>query len=247
MSRQPVIVGHRGWPSHYPENSQMGMQAAINAGVVAIEIDVQLTRDGVPIVMHDRDSGRVSQQNVDVLDSDWCDLQTLSVHEPARFAEQFDQEPILKLESLVSLNTPKMQWFIELKEDPLGVVDSLEYATLVVEACKPVLSQCVFISYNRELVESIRLKFGLPVGWVMREYNAPSHAFASAFKPEYLICNVKKIGSPDQLWSLPVTWFLYDIVDVDECIKWSGAGVDYIESWDPVALLDSLNVARQKC
>lgn len=48
------IVGHRGARGLAPENTLASLQAALDAGVDEIEIDVRITQDGVPILFHDR-------------------------------------------------------------------------------------------------------------------------------------------------------------------------------------------------
>lgn len=47
------IIAHRGTPRELPENSIPGFVRAIEQGADAIELDVHITRDGVPIVHHD--------------------------------------------------------------------------------------------------------------------------------------------------------------------------------------------------
>ena len=49
----PLVVAHRGDPRRHPENSVLGFLAALDAGADAVELDVRLTRDGVPVVIHD--------------------------------------------------------------------------------------------------------------------------------------------------------------------------------------------------
>ena len=49
----PVVVAHRGDSFHAPENTLEAANLAHNAGADAWELDVQLTRDGVPVVLHD--------------------------------------------------------------------------------------------------------------------------------------------------------------------------------------------------
>lgn len=53
---QVAVVGHRGWPTRYPDNTLSGLIAA--AGVAdAVEIDVRRTKDGKLILSHDPDLG----------------------------------------------------------------------------------------------------------------------------------------------------------------------------------------------
>ncbi len=49
----PVNVGHRGSPLRFPENTLASYRAAVESGAGALELDVHLTRDGHPVVMHD--------------------------------------------------------------------------------------------------------------------------------------------------------------------------------------------------
>jgi glycerophosphoryl diester phosphodiesterase len=49
----PVVIAHRGDSSHAPENTLEAASLGREAGAVAWEFDVQLTRDGVPVLLHD--------------------------------------------------------------------------------------------------------------------------------------------------------------------------------------------------
>lgn len=51
----PAVVAHRGAASASPENTLIAFEAAIRAGADMIELDVRLTADGVPVVIHDAD------------------------------------------------------------------------------------------------------------------------------------------------------------------------------------------------
>src|SRR3990172_9502415 len=48
------IIAHRTCPKHAPENSLQGIRKAAELAADAVEVDVQRTLDGVPILMHDR-------------------------------------------------------------------------------------------------------------------------------------------------------------------------------------------------
>ena len=51
--RHPLIIAHRGDSFHAPENTLEAARLGREAGADAWEFDVQLTRDGVPVVLHD--------------------------------------------------------------------------------------------------------------------------------------------------------------------------------------------------
>jgi glycerophosphoryl diester phosphodiesterase len=49
----PAIVAHRGASSTMPENTLASFEAAVRLGARIVEFDVRVSRDGVPVVMHD--------------------------------------------------------------------------------------------------------------------------------------------------------------------------------------------------
>ncbi|MFI2352310.1 glycerophosphodiester phosphodiesterase [Streptomyces sp. NPDC019443] len=51
--RTVSVVGHRGDPYRVRENTLPSLRSAIERGADAVEIDVRLTRDGVPVLLHD--------------------------------------------------------------------------------------------------------------------------------------------------------------------------------------------------
>lgn len=56
----PLIVAHRGHSSHYPENTLAAFRAAIAAGAHMVELDVNLSRDRQPVVIHDESVDRTT-------------------------------------------------------------------------------------------------------------------------------------------------------------------------------------------
>ncbi|MFC6858515.1 glycerophosphodiester phosphodiesterase family protein [Zunongwangia atlantica] len=65
-----LVASHRGMHINYPENSIAAIQDAIDHHIDIVEIDVQITRDGIPVLMHDEEidrtttgSGKVKKMN----------------------------------------------------------------------------------------------------------------------------------------------------------------------------------------
>ena len=53
-----LIEGHRGYCAKYPENTMISYEAAMELGVDAMEFDVWLSADKVPVLMHDGNAFR---------------------------------------------------------------------------------------------------------------------------------------------------------------------------------------------
>lgn len=56
----PMILGHRGAAAVAPENTLLSFERCLALGGHAIESDVQITADGVPVLLHDAEVGRVT-------------------------------------------------------------------------------------------------------------------------------------------------------------------------------------------
>ena len=64
--RVPLIIGHRGDPSNYPENTLDSAQGAFDEGADAIENDIQLSTDGEIFIRHDGNLYRFYGSNAEV-------------------------------------------------------------------------------------------------------------------------------------------------------------------------------------
>ena len=60
ITRAPLLIGAAGSPGQAPENSLSSFSAAVNAGAGAIQADIRLTADGIPVVMKDETIDRTT-------------------------------------------------------------------------------------------------------------------------------------------------------------------------------------------
>ena len=74
MWRYPRILAHRGGGTLAPENTFAGLRRGMDFGFRAVEFDVMLARDGVPVVMHDPYLGRTVSGAGHVFDYDGLEL-----------------------------------------------------------------------------------------------------------------------------------------------------------------------------
>src|SRR5690349_24766663 len=74
---RPLIVGHRGAMGYAPENTFASYERALVLGADAIECDVHLSADGVPIVIHDHTLDRTTDGQGPVRDRTVAELKRL--------------------------------------------------------------------------------------------------------------------------------------------------------------------------
>lgn len=75
----PLILGHRGASAVAPENTLAAFSRAISDGADGIEFDVRLSRDGVPVVIHDATLKRTGLIDRPVCDLNADELQQIDV------------------------------------------------------------------------------------------------------------------------------------------------------------------------
>jgi glycerophosphoryl diester phosphodiesterase len=72
-----LVIGHRGNAAFAPENTLESFDQAVALGVDAIEFDVRVARDGVPVVIHDRTLERTTGRRDAVASLTIAELQTV--------------------------------------------------------------------------------------------------------------------------------------------------------------------------
>lgn len=92
MWRYPRILAHRGGGTLAPENTLAGLKRGMDFGFRAIEFDVMLARDGVPVVMHDPYLGRTVSGAGHVFDYDAHELARMDAG--SWFGADYRGEPV---------------------------------------------------------------------------------------------------------------------------------------------------------
>ncbi|MEM2795626.1 MAG: glycerophosphodiester phosphodiesterase family protein, partial [Thermofilaceae archaeon] len=117
-----IIVAHRGASGYEPENTLRSVRKALEMGVDAVEVDVRLSRDGVPVVIHDETVDRTTNGSGRVSDMTLKELKRLD-------AGAGEQIPLL--EEVLEVVKGHAPLFAEIKElevvkPSLGVVRKKE-------------------------------------------------------------------------------------------------------------------------
>lgn len=75
----PLVISHAGCAGHAPENTLAGVRTALELGADAIEVDVQASADGAPVLMHDLTLDRTTDGSGDLGSLTLEQLQALDV------------------------------------------------------------------------------------------------------------------------------------------------------------------------
>lgn len=229
----PALLAHRGWASRYPENTRIAIEAALRAGVPNVELDVQLSADRVPVVIHDPSLDRTAGRGGWVGGLSAAELAAIAVHEPARFGERFAGERLPLLADVVALlgHWPQARAFVEIKRESAEAFGVDETVALILDVLDPIREQCVVISFVERAVMRARTLGASGIGWVLNYYDDDARRLAEAMAPDFLVCDHRKLPrAPAPLWDGPWQWGSYEVVTAGHALELFARGVHVIES-----------------
>lgn len=237
-----VVEGHRGYAAKYPENTMISFEAAMDLGVDAIEFDVWLSAEKVPVIIHDGNCRRTCGVDVHVNDMTVAQMKELSAHYAEKFGDQYAgmNVTIPTLEELLKLRAQKRPdlWLgVEIKEYTEECVDK----TVALLKEYGVFDVCFFYAFDANVIKYLYTKYdartmGYP-DFQMRNYQHDSYSYYKELglglgfvrSEIFPIYEAKK---------LPMHMYCADNeADVRMCIE---KGADLITANDPVPLMTVL-------
>lgn len=158
------LIAHRGASGLFPENTLASFQAALDMGAKAIECDVQLSKDGRLVVIHDFTLERLTGRAVPVRALSWAELSRVDAG--AWLAPRFAGERIPSLESLLDMLPRGVELNVEVKQPPRRYAGIEERLLKALRARPRRMKDVVVSSFDaptvsrlRELDEGLRLAF----------------------------------------------------------------------------------------
>lgn len=120
--RGPLILAHRGYSARFPENTALAFAEAVRAGADGIECDVQKSRDGYYVILHDDSVDRTSQGKGKVAAFSLRELRSFDFGRGER---------ILELGELLD-RIPRERWInVEVKKETISPEDCQRIAEMI--------------------------------------------------------------------------------------------------------------------
>nr|WP_309098638.1 glycerophosphodiester phosphodiesterase family protein [Fredinandcohnia onubensis] len=139
-------IAHRGDNVNFPENTISAFQAAVNQNYTHLELDVHLSKEGIPVVIHDRTLDRMTNGKGFVKDYTLSELKKLKVK---------DTETIPTLEEVLEQFKGKISILIELKQEG-NFYPNLEGKVVEVIERTATLNQVRIISFDHFSIQKVR-------------------------------------------------------------------------------------------
>jgi glycerophosphoryl diester phosphodiesterase len=234
----PEIVAHRGDAEHFPENSVPALEAAWRRGLAHVELDVQLSADGVPFVIHDAGLERTTRATGDVRLLMSGQLDGVDAGEPARFGRAHAGTPLPRLAAVVELmaELPAARAFVEVKRASLVHHGRAHCMERILAALAPVLDRCAVISFDADAARLARTTAGAAIGWVLDGDPLKLRSLLELMRPDFVFCDHRRLAAGRPLPSGPWKWVIYEVTDAGLARELGARGVDMVESMTPFRL-----------
>jgi glycerophosphoryl diester phosphodiesterase len=242
----PQVVAHRGLARIFPENTLESVLGALDAGLSAAEIDIQLSLDGVPVLQHDSDLKRMSGQAGDLRRLPFSKLERLRMSEPGRFGSRFHGR-LCSLARLAEALAQRTGYtlFVELKEESLKPFGRAFMLRAVAEALAPIRRRCVLISFDVEVLRLARDCTRFPVAPVLRSLGQWSRE-ARSMSPEWVFCDRKLLPEKGGLKALfgRSRLCVYEVPECAAALALLARGATAVESFRADSLAQELALYR---
>lgn len=218
---KPLVIAHRGDASRALENSLEAFRLALSIPVDMIEFDIRKSRDNNLYVMHDKETGRTADGNINI---------ERSLSDEIAGVRLKNGEPIPNLKEVLALVAGKAGLNIEIKSEGAG---ALAAAHIVGTGYQGRLMISSF--KEREVIEAKRVLPNVPVAGIFDAF-APSEAGAYRAKGFPVISLNRKTVSRELITSCHsenievYVWTVDKEKEAEQLISW---GVDGIYSNNP--------------
>ena len=158
-----AIVGHRGAMGHCPENTLASFERGLALGADWIELDVHLSKDGAPVVIHDETLERTTNGHGAVRDHTLAELKALDAG--AWFAPEYAGQRIPTLDEVLAWARGRdVVVDIEIKNAPIYYA-GIEAAVVDALARHDMAERVIVISFDHRAVQRVKaLEPGIATG-----------------------------------------------------------------------------------
>lgn len=165
-----LVCGHRGMKAVYPENTLLSFEKAIDLGVDGLEMDLNVTRDGELIVMHDLTVDRTTDGTGLIRELTLGEIKRLDAgsHLGAAFAGL--RAPTFDEFCQLMAGHPDILLNVEIKDRTDECVDK----AVAMLARHGMIGRCVFTCFDADVLRRFHLKHDLPTqgfpGFMMQHF-----------------------------------------------------------------------------
>jgi len=152
----PLLIGHRGYPARFPENTLASFRGAIEAGCDMIELDVTITKDRRIVVIHDDTLDRTTAGKGPVRDRSFEEIRRLDAG--GWFDPRFSAERVPELSEVLDLTAGRCLLNIEIKASAFEAgypADAIEHQVVALVTTTGAEDRVIISSFDWRILQRI--------------------------------------------------------------------------------------------
>jgi glycerophosphoryl diester phosphodiesterase len=235
------LVAHRGDAAGHPENTLPAFQSALDLGVRFIEVDTQVSANGVPMATRDASVITAAGQML-VAELTAAEISQLDASEPQRFGDKFNGTCIPRLIDVISLITkrPETTVFINVGRASVSHFGADQVIAHVSDTLKPFRARCIIVSQDLPAIHRARQSGGFPIGWSIPTFDNHTRIKYEALQPEFLFCDRGMLPPEGPLWRGPWRWIVRDVTTLEVAMGLAARGADFVATREVRALSEAM-------
>lgn len=241
------VYAHRGYSGRYPENTMLAFREAAKTGTDGIELDVQLTKDGHVVIIHDETIDRTTDGTGCVKDYTLEELRKFNA--AANWNGQFGFEPIPTFEEYCEWAAgEKLITNIEIKSG-VYYYESIEEKTLELVRKYGLSDRVIFSSFLHSSISILReLAPDIPCGALVEHEGLHNSGYYcnkmgyQAFHPGWKCLPKEDVDSCKKYGIELNVWTVNDMDVLERLVEWGVDGL--ITNYPPVCLAYLKNMKK---
>lgn len=224
------VYAHRGYSGKYPENTMLAFRKAVEAGCDGVEMDVQLSRDGEVVVIHDELLDRTTDGTGPVKDRTLAELKKLDASKIRPGDWGFQEIPTFD-EFCAWLSGTGIVANVELKT-------SIVYYPEIEKKCVDIIrkyhveDKIIFSSFNHlSIVKTKELIPEIPVGALVENnplvyagYYGEQYGFRY-YHPDFCLLDDEAVRECKEHGVGINVWTVNDLASFEKLVEWDVDGV----------------------
>lgn len=217
------VWAHRGASALAPENTLAAFRVAEEAGADGLELDVQMSRDGVPVVLHDDTVDRTTDGQGAVAALSLAELRQLDAG--TWFDAAFAEERIPTLEEALAWGAGRLRFNLEIKDSAAGLA-VLELAGRYEQAA------IIVSSFDHTLLAMLHRKApSLPLAflWEQPDWAAAVEEAAvckaESFHPFFDVLTAEMVAACHRHGMAVYPWTVDDPAALEQCRRLAVDGI----------------------
>ncbi len=236
----PWTIAHRGYRQKYPENTLAAFQAAVAAGAQMIELDVMLSRDRKPVVIHDDTLERTTNGTGAVKDFTLEELKKLDAG--SWFDPRFADQRLPELSEVLDLAGGRTRVNIEIKAQAYEhrhPPDAIENQVVAMVRKKNLQDSILISSFEIDFLVQIAAMEDPPAIALISHTQASkrivdicAHLKVFSWHPDHKIVTQRQV---DMMHAAGLKVFPYNVDTFEDFKKMMDMGVEGVITDDPLA------------